>query len=766
MGIRRITLAAIVAAVLLVPAIAAAANLLTDEQTPASSGALQNPSLAVDPVTQTRVALAFANVPNATVARASSWPTASGPWPFTVVDPQSGLDGPVIAWGALNDVYAAAAHEIGGACTASSGLTLSVSNNAGMTFGAPVPVAANSSTEIARGAAIAYDAASTDVYVAYAKPSWATAPGCGSQAQPATSPVFVRVFTSAGVPKGLIPIGGAASRMSSPAITVTALGEFAVAVHDTSDGKNDITTFACRVSSGCGPPVVVADGTAAAGTPPAIAQSGGRIVVAWQAGDGAGARVRSATSVNGGASYGQSVPIEPGSATSSAPQLAATANGRVDAVYLSGDNLRSVSSLAGGSSEQWSTPVTIPGSIVADPYSRLALATSVTDAGPAKTLLAWKTFAGDLRLRAIVHGSIAPVVTPGQAFTVAKGSSTTLHIDARDDDGDPLTYAVSTQPTSAGASAAFPDTARSAMTFKAGHVTRTELVAVKVTDLAGTAATDTVAVTVKNASPEVTCTTLFVAAGKDLPIDPAGCAEDPDGDDLTFALTDAAGGKLTLADSGYTFTPLAGAKSSFLLKVSDDDATVQARVNVAVLSTDSKVAIKVTGGEGQRNVYAGATLRLRATGTDATGSSLPVSWDFGDGTSRSRGRSVTHAYALPGLWYVTASTTSTAARFRVRVYPRPFGLIGAIRFIGRSTVLVSLHCRAAGTVTARVLGARSHVRRVMRGGALTRSLHVPTGALANKGTITVMVSFAPANAGPLPVPQLRRVVVVPASLRR
>ena len=327
MGIRRITLAAIAAAVMLVPAIAAAANLLTDEQTPASSGALQNPSLAVDPATPTRVALAFANVPNATVARATNWLTASGTWPSTVVDPQSGLEGPAIAWGAGADVYAAATHEIGGACTASSSLALSISNNAGMTFGAPVPFVSNSTADIARGTAIAYDAANTDVYVAYASPHWA-APGCVGQ--PTRSPAFVQVFTSAGAPKSLIPVGGATSRMSSPAITVTALGEFSVAVHDTSDGKNDITTFACRVASGCGPPVVVADGTAATGTPPAIAQSGGRIVVAWQAGDDAGARVRSATSVNGGASYGQSVPIEPGTATSSAPQLAATANGRVD----------------------------------------------------------------------------------------------------------------------------------------------------------------------------------------------------------------------------------------------------------------------------------------------------------------------------------------------------------------------------------------------------------------------------------------------------
>lgn len=760
MGIRRITLAAFVAAAVLAVAVSAFAGL-GSVQTVVSGGLPEDPALAVDPAGQTETAILFRDPTALKATTKPSWLT--GTWSAPGIVTSTGVgDAPAIVWGSASNVLAAAQQASFAPCDPSGAIALLRSSDAGASYSATVIA---HPTWIPRDPAIAFW--NGVVYVAYARLHSDGPTTCGS-----TSEIAVATFlASSGASTGefTVPIGTSATRVRRPAIVPTGQGQIVVAAHDLTGTHNDIATVACDAVSGtCAAPVVVAAGTASANAAPAIASSSGRVVVAWQAGDGAAAQVRSATSSNGGASFGQSIPLESGTSATSAPQLAATSLGRIDAVYLGDGGLHSVSSLPGGNAEQWSTPVVIPTS-EADPLSRLSIATSsIVDppAPAAKTLIAWATTGGELKLVPIVHGATPPVVTSGQSSTVAKGSSTALRIEAVDSDGDPLSYAVSTQPSSAGASASFADSARSTMTFKAGHVARTEQVGVTVTDVGGKTATGTIGVTVKNAPPEITCTTLFVAAGKDLPIDPLGCAEDPDGDALTFALSDASGGKLALADSGYTFTPLAGAKSSFLLKVSDDDTTVQARVNVAVLSTDSKVAIKITGGEGQRTVYAGAALRLRATGTDATGRSLPVSWDFGDGTSRSRGRSVTHAYARLGLWYVTASTTSTAARFRVRVYPRPFGLVGAIRFAGRSTVLVSLHCRAAGTVTARVLGAGSHVRRVMPAGAITRSLHVPTGALADKGTITIVVSFAPASAGPLPVPQLRRVVVVPASLRR
>ena len=761
MGIRRFTLAAAVAAVMLVLAISAFADL-GNVQTVVSGGLPEDPAIAVDPAGQVATAIIFRDPAALKATTKASW--ATGSWPATpgTVIPTGVADAPAIAWGSGTNVYAATQQSSLAPCDAAGAIALLRSSDAGVSYS---PTVIAHPTWIPRDPAIAFG--NGVVYVAYARlhPDGPTA--CGS-----TSEITVATFSTGGVLTGefTVPMGTGATRVRRPAVAVTGTGQIVVAANDVSGTRNDIATVACDATSGtCAPPAVVAAGTASASSPPALVAAGGRIVVAWQAGDGSAAQVRSATSSNGGASFGQSVPLESAApAATSAPQLAATSLGRVDAVYFSDDGLHSVSSLPSGNAEQWSTPVAIPSS-GAEPLSRLAIATSlIPDPGApaAKTLVAWATLGGELKLIPILHGATPPVVTAGQSFTVAKGSSTALRIAAEDSDGDPLTYSVSTQPSSAGASASFAESARSTMSFKAGHVARTEQVGVTVTDVGGKSATGTIGVTVKDAPPEITCTTLFVAAGKDLPIDPAGCAEDPDGDDLTFALSDALGGKLVLADAGWTFTPQVGAKSSFLLKASDGDATVQGRINVAVLSTDSKVAIKLSGGEGQRSVYAGATLRLRATGTDAGGSPLPVSWEFGDGTQRSRGGSVTHTYARPGLWYVTASTTSTAVRFRVRVYARPLVLVGVIRFAGRSTVLVSLQCRTAGTVTVRVLGTRTRLRRVMRAGSIARALHVPTGALAHKGTITVMVSFAPAGAAPLPVPQLRRVVAVPATLRR
>ena len=770
MGIRRFSLAVTVAAVVLVPAVAVAADSwLGPVQTavPAGGGVPpENPGIAIDPVGQAATAIAFSDTTRVKVTSKGDW--VSGNWSSpTTAQPMAGGDAPAIVWGAGANVYVAAEQTASAPCDPLSSLALTTSTTAGGSFGVPVPFAQNSTTSFAREPSIAFDAAASVVYVAYAR-LHAGVPPC--EAGP--SEIVVAVFAQAGTftREFVVPLGGGSTRGRHPAIVVTGKNQIVIALQDTTGTRNDIETVSCDAGAtpACATPVVVAAGTAASTAAPAIAASGGRIVVAWQAGDAPAARVRSATSLNGGVSFGPSVPLDPSTDTSAAPSLASTANGRIDAVYLGNGQVRSVSSLAGGASEQWATPVTVATSNV-DPLWRLAVATSVASdlpAGPARTLLVWVTLAGDLKLVPILHGLTTPVVTPGQTFTVAKGTATALHIDARDDDGDPLTYAVSAQPTSPGASATFADSVRSTMTFKAGHVGRAEQVDVTVTDLAGHTATGTITVTVKNAPPEITCTTLFVAAGKDLPIDPAGCADDPDADSLTFALSDAIGGKLALTESGYAFTPQAGAKSSFLYKVSDGESSMQARINVAVLSTDSKVAIKIVGGESERSVYAGATLRLRATGTDATGHALPVSWDFGDGSARSRGGSVTHAFARPGLWYVTASTTSTAARFRVRVYPRPFGLVGAIRFDGHSTVLVSLHCWTAGTLTARVLGSHTSVRRTVGAGATARSLHIPTGALAHRGTITIMVAFAPTRAGPLPVAQLRRVVAVPAALRR
>ena len=765
---RSTTLAVLVTALTLTGAAALADSWLGADETVASGPAYQAPAIAIDPAgaSPVRAVVGFASSASPgkiSVSRASpaTWdgpPIPSWSASSTAIASAS-LGDPALTWGSGSTVYAVAERPVSASpCLTPNGLQLAISTNAGSTF--PTLTSFAPAAE-AREPSIAYDASTTTPfeYVAYSR---LTGSPCGI-----TSEIVVAVMERNGDFNRPIAVLGGAAQDREPAIAVTGPGRFVVAFRDTTGSRDDIATVACQVMpDSCSAPIVVATGTAATDAQPAIAVAGGRVVVAWQAGDGSAARVRSATSLNGGASFGPSTALDGAAFAQTSPRLAAAGNGRIDAAYLGGGSIRSVSSLAGGASEQWSTPVTVTAGSPLDPGTRLGLATSTIPTSLPRTLVAWSTLAGEIHLVPILHGTATPTVTPGQTFSVPKGGSADLSIDARDADGDPLTYAVKTPPVSPGSSAAFTVPTRSSMSVRGGGTTRTEQIEVQVTDGVNQG-TGTVAVNITNDPPEIICSTLVVAAGKDLPIDPAGCAEDANGDPLTFVLSDPDGGKLDHTGGRYTFISTAGSKrGSFLLQVSDGEATVQARVAVTVASSDSKVGLTVVGGEGLRSVYVGAAVRLRATGTDPTGRSLPVSWDFGDGSPRSRGGSITHAYAKPGLWYVVVSTTSTARRIQVRTYRRPLALVGALRFADAHHLAVALQATLNGTVTIRVAGVAGHVKMPMRAGAAIRTVRIPTGMLAHRGTIELIASFAPTGKAPLPIAQVRRVVSVPAGLRR
>jgi plastocyanin len=51
-------------------------------------------------------------------------------------------------------------------------------------------------------------------------------------------------------------------------------------------------------------------------------------------------------------------------------------------------------------------------------------------------------------------------------------------------------------------------------------------------------------------------------------------------------------------------------------------------------------------------------------GTALTGGSRPVQWDFGDGTRGTSGERVTHTFAEPGTYRVTATVTDGSGRSR------------------------------------------------------------------------------------------------------
>ena len=74
----------------------------------------------------------------------------------------------------------------------------------------------------------------------------------------------------------------------------------------------------------------------------------------------------------------------------------------------------------------------------------------------------------DVHVVGLLHGTTAPVIA-SQTVTASKNTSTIVHVDASDADGDPLTWSTGAQPTTPGSSVTTADQARGQFAFNAAE---------------------------------------------------------------------------------------------------------------------------------------------------------------------------------------------------------------------------------------------------------------------------------------------------------
>ncbi len=204
-----------------------------------------------------------------------------------------------------------------------------------------------------------------------------------------------------------------------------------------------------------------------------------------------------------------------------------------------------------------------------------------------------------VRMRSIQldHLNLAPTAA-GQSVTLAEDGSIAITLSATDLDGDPLIYAVSTQPahgalTGTGANLTYAPAANfhgsDSFTFTASDATHVS-----------TAATVSITVTSVNDAPVATPLSLSVTDGNSLPIPLSG--SDVDGDPLTYAVvTVPAHGALGGTPPSLVYTPEPGyaGPDSFTFRANDGALDSQsATVSITVRGTAS-----ATGVAGKLSAY-------------------------------------------------------------------------------------------------------------------------------------------------------------------
>jgi endonuclease I len=213
-------------------------------------------------------------------------------------------------------------------------------------------------------------------------------------------------------------------------------------------------------------------------------------------------------------------------------------------------------------------------------------------------------------------GNVAPTTSPVTG-SAAEDTATTVTLTATDDDGDPLSYAVTTEPqhgtvTLDGSLATYTPVADyhgpDSFTFTASDATATSA-----------PATATITVTPVNDPPSVSATTpLGATVGS--PVAATFPTSDPDGDPVTIsAVTGAAHGSVSFSGTTLTYAPTSGGSDTLGVTVSDGQggaATTQVGVDVAKAAPGLRIAARglEPGEPGMVKVKVRGVAGLAATG--------------------------------------------------------------------------------------------------------------------------------------------------------
>ncbi|MDP9255677.1 MAG: PKD domain-containing protein, partial [Actinomycetota bacterium] len=788
------------------------AGVLSTEQTViGGTGAQQNPAIAINPDAPLHAAVVADDTntagpfPRTDVATTADW--SSAVWPAAAL-PHSGSTSAGqsdIAWGINSlgeqDVYLVEEDSLGGLLcqsTSNSGVFYSFSSDGGANWDTAKPISSGSSLTEAIEPAIAVDRSSPSgrIYVAYTRLDFATT-NCGGALD--SSEIFMLYSNDRGaswsVQRRVSPLATSGSaHYRSPSLAVLPDGRVIVAFRDDSNAQ--IETETCRffpsppATDYCGAPTAglvgastaVGDATAPAvvngvsglPTPSAVA-AGGRVAVAWHASSGSAVRAFAAMSTDGGATFGPPQQIDPtGSGNQLAPDLAATASGRVDVAYLwdsSGTGIVSATTasanppLPGATTEAWGNPVVVQAAGASGAIGRrLGVATAAISTAvsplPATVISFTDTQAAnnpDVHVVGLLHGTTAPVIDSSQTVTASKNISTIVHVDATDADGDPLTWSTGIGPTTPGSSVTTADPARGEFAFNAANKITTDSFEAVATDGAGNQGRAMINVKVVNDRPKITCSVLITREDTPLPVQVSDCATDPNNDPVTISLSDPTNGTIERVSGTWLFVPKlhSTATGSFMLHASDGDLSADQIVLVTVVSTIGKVNLTVPDADKTRTVASGLALRMNGSAVDATGLAIPIFWDFGDHTPIVRGNAVAHRFRKPGAFTVRATAGSEAGQIKVLVRRRAVELADAPSVVD-GVMQLTVRTRAAGTLLLRA-DSRSQPLRVPAGlTQRTLRIQVTTGPL-----VRLTLRLTPSKAAPLlRVFTVRRIVLV------
>lgn len=225
------------------------------------------------------------------------------------------------------------------------------------------------------------------------------------------------------------------------------------------------------------------------------------------------------------------------------------------------------------------------------------------------------------------------------------------------------------------------------------------------------------------------------------PVSLALAASDPNGDRLRYSASGLPAGLQLDPDTGrISGTPSAAGTASVMLGVSDgfNSANVTVGWTITnpvplVLAPPAAVAPSVSGG-------------LAAFTASATGQNVRYRWDFGDGTpvtSASASGSVTHRFATPGTFYVTAIVQDDRGAEQRATFLHNVHLPLASSAPSRSTALL-LEPRPAGDDRLWVVNPDNDSVSVFDSVTRTRLAEIPVGrsprTLALAGTSAVWVT--------------------------
>jgi MYXO-CTERM domain-containing protein len=264
----------------------------------------------------------------------------------------------------------------------------------------------------------------------------------------------------------------------------------------------------------------------------------------------------------------------------------------------------------------------------------------------------------------------APVAT-ALSVTLDEDTPTALTLSGSDQDGDTLTFAITSQPLHGTLSGTAPSLTYTPAPGYQGPDSFT----FTASDGQATSAPATVSLSIVpgNDAPVAEPQALTVPAGHPVHISLSG--SDEDGDELTFSIVASPNvGKLTGTppDVVYTAPPSFRGSARFTFSVNDGTTSSQADVQLTVV----KKSLMVSAAVDSRRPAERQPVRFYANAVDEAGAPISLTWDFGDGKTSHEELPV-HAFAAPGTYNVRlkATTATEEATASLRLWVRSFAPI-------------------------------------------------------------------------------------------